>query len=1054
MKSTYKKYNNYCVNKYNKDIHQTRWTPGAANLDKCQMECDSKAQCGGIEWYNSGWNGSKCHLMLTGWGSNKAVKGYSRGRWQDAECYVREEMKTCEKWTRFTNYCVNPAGRDIRQTRMNDNLLKKCYRHQKACVNGNNYKKFSKDPKRTIKQCQAECDKNASCKGVEYYVKTSNSNSQYRPGDCNTSGPSTYTKNCNWRHWNMQLWEKIDCADNNAENMPTPKEECQNLCNKNMKCSGIEWYDKKAGGSRCHLMLTGWGSNRAAGGQTRGRRYRDAECYVKNDCKESDRIKMVTPEQSSNTSYNVREAQNALDGNDRTICHTDNNKSGWWTAKFNGTFAVESVNIKNRPDGWGYRLGDATVTVDGKLCGKVTSKTKQGAWYTVKCAKPILGASVKVESKGNNPLHFSHIAAFGKANKQCVTDKCSANKFLLKTGKCRSCPTDYITDPKNKKNCVYGKYVKEIKCKRGHRVDQLKVTNYAGVAKNSHNGFAGGGWRHNDQIVRLPTDEYVRRVDGYHIKSGYARGQLSKIVYFTSKNRIISCYYNRVRYSTDRKSFNAPKGEYIQHINQYQDARKCCGRITKIDTAKFAKDLEGALSDDFVKTCSATQYLSVDGETRSCKACPATTLAGSYKRDDEDMTKCKLTCPDYKYINDEGTACVSDTCSTYESLNKDGKCDECKDPGANNTQAAPVMQKFALENPRMSSTWCCVFKGKKLEAKYAIDGDANTMAHTRMGRGHWWSASFKGGYKAITKVEITNRKDCCGDRLKNTKVYIDGQHCGDLPSTTANGVKYTVTCVKPLTGKSIIIRQNTTYTALQLANVEAFGSDNCTHDERKNTNGPHKCMSSADCTGARYCSRWRWCHGTTQCPVVAPVVPKSKYVHEKLEDNKMCENLDEELDKELKYTDVKDCAEQAFQDGYAHFVFATTKTNGSCKGCKAVVPPAVAVNVASPEFSLYRVTPNYPVFLQDPANNKQCKEQKCDPLAPWDAGLNKCMSRKNIQSVSCLVGKYGLIDKVEFVSVDGSKHSKKSLVPMKNATMKTTQDAFVAKNALNTSSSS
>jgi hypothetical protein len=80
-RSTYKKYTNYCVNKYNRDIHQTRWTAGAGSLAKCQMECDSKAQCGGVEWYNSGWNGSKCHLMLTGWGGNKATKGYSGGRW-------------------------------------------------------------------------------------------------------------------------------------------------------------------------------------------------------------------------------------------------------------------------------------------------------------------------------------------------------------------------------------------------------------------------------------------------------------------------------------------------------------------------------------------------------------------------------------------------------------------------------------------------------------------------------------------------------------------------------------------------------------------------------------------------------------------------------------------------------------------------------------------------------------------------------------------------------------------------------------------------------------
>jgi len=323
---------------------------------------------------------------------------------------------------------------------------------------------------------------------------------------------------------------------------------------------------------------------------------------------------MTDAEQSSNTSYNVREAKNALDSNEKTIIHTDNNKSGWWTAKLEGgAYAVEKVSMKNRPDGWGYRLGSATVEVDGKLCGKVTPKTVQGAWYTVKCAKPIIGRSVKVTSKDKTPLHFAEIRAFGKANKQCTTDKCSAKQFLLKTGKCGACPTDYVQDPQDKKDCVHGKYVKEVKCKRGHRVDQLSIENFAGQKKLSHNGFAGGGWRHNDQIVKLTADEYIRRVDAFHINRGYVRNELAKIVYFTNKNRIVSCYYSRARYSVDRKTFTAPKGEYIQMINQYEDKRRCCGRVTGVDTAKFAKSTIEALNDAFAKTCKPDQYLFVQG---------------------------------------------------------------------------------------------------------------------------------------------------------------------------------------------------------------------------------------------------------------------------------------------------------------------------------------------------------------------------------------------------------------------------------------------------------
>lgn len=42
-KSTYTQFQNYCVNKDGKDIHQTRWADGQKDIDTCKMECDAKA---------------------------------------------------------------------------------------------------------------------------------------------------------------------------------------------------------------------------------------------------------------------------------------------------------------------------------------------------------------------------------------------------------------------------------------------------------------------------------------------------------------------------------------------------------------------------------------------------------------------------------------------------------------------------------------------------------------------------------------------------------------------------------------------------------------------------------------------------------------------------------------------------------------------------------------------------------------------------------------------------------------------------------------------------
>jgi len=160
-------------------------------------------------------------------------------------------------------------------------------------------------------------------------------------------------------------------------------------------------------------LITSNGGNKAAAG-SEGRQWQDGVCYVKNDCDAKYRIEMYEPVQSSNTSYNVREAANALDGSEKSIIHTENKQSGWWKAKFkDGSFKVNQVKLLNRPDGWGARLGAATVEIDGKVCGQVQKETKQNVWYTVVCSKPIIGRTIKVISQAQTPLHFAEIRAFG-----------------------------------------------------------------------------------------------------------------------------------------------------------------------------------------------------------------------------------------------------------------------------------------------------------------------------------------------------------------------------------------------------------------------------------------------------------------------------------------------------------------------------------------------------------------------------------------------------------------------------------------------------------------
>jgi hypothetical protein len=222
-------------------------------------------------------------------------------------------------------------------------------------------------------------------------------------------------------------------------------------------------------------------------------------------------------------------------------------------------------------------------------------------------------------------------------------------------------------------------------------------------------------------------------------------------------------------------------------------------------------------------------------------------------------------------------------CTLWEALGKDGKCQRCEQKETQDEKAAATAAKNLADTPvkvtlkdaKQSSTWPSKHRGWWLEAKNAIDDNQDSFAHTRMGRGHWWRANFEGGSTTVKYVKITNRRDCCGDRLRNSKVYIGRTLCATVPGYTYTKQVLTLDCKQAIKGDQIIIRGNSSYTALQLATVEVYGLDNCLIDESKTG---HKCQRNGpiQCAGARTCSRWGWCQGQSQCPPRATPAPAKK----------------------------------------------------------------------------------------------------------------------------------------------------------------------------------
>jgi len=109
-------------------------------------------------------------------------------------------------------------------------------------------------------------------------------------------------------------------------------------------------------------------------------------------------------------------------------------------------------------------------------------------------------------------------------------------------------------------------------------------------------------------------------------------------------------------------------------------------------------------------------------------------------------------------------------------------------------------------------------------ASRAIDGNTdgywsgNSCSHTLMEENAWWEAKISQKRSAVGKILISNRVDCCSDRLTGAKVYVDDHLCGVL--TYVGGVsQYEVDC-NGAVGNTIGITQNNQI--VSLCEVEVF----------------------------------------------------------------------------------------------------------------------------------------------------------------------------------------------------------------------------------------
>ena len=91
LATVWDRFPNFCVSASNKDLEHTKHNNGDGNINKCQSECVLNSKCTAAEWYENGWDGAQCYLILD---NIPAKKGSSSNQWRDAACYIKPKTGT------------------------------------------------------------------------------------------------------------------------------------------------------------------------------------------------------------------------------------------------------------------------------------------------------------------------------------------------------------------------------------------------------------------------------------------------------------------------------------------------------------------------------------------------------------------------------------------------------------------------------------------------------------------------------------------------------------------------------------------------------------------------------------------------------------------------------------------------------------------------------------------------------------------------------------------------------------------------------------------------
>ena len=125
------------------------------------------------------------------------------------------------------------------------------------------------------------------------------------------------------------------------------------------------------------------------------------------------------------------------------------------------------------------------------------------------------------------------------------------------------------------------------------------------------------------------------------------------------------------------------------------------------------------------------------------------------------------------------------------------------------------------------------------------DGNDNTFYHSDDSAGQStlqpWVQLELATESTVAKVEITNRHDCCGDRLKNIEVWVGNTNwdwykntlCQKFDGPGTDGQVLTLECTKAIPGRYVTMLRNEKegavkdWNVMNVAGFEVFGTIAC-----------------------------------------------------------------------------------------------------------------------------------------------------------------------------------------------------------------------------------